>query len=61
MLSAIELALSLLTSVLSAATKNKLATEVTDGIQAAITSLQAVQATPTTYAQLEGLRVKPTF
>jgi hypothetical protein len=34
---------------------------IAQNIQAAITSLEAVQGTPVTYAQLESLRVKPTW
>jgi len=58
-ISVIELVLSLLSTVLASATKGGLPAEIVAGIQAAITSLQAVQGTPVTLAQLESLRVKP--
>lgn len=61
MISIIELVLSLLSSVLAAATKAKAPQEVLTGIQDAINSLVAVQGTPVTYAQLEGIRVTPTW
>lgn len=59
MISIIELVVSLLGSILASATKNKLPAEVVAGIQSALTSLEAVQNTPVTLAQLEGMRVTP--
>lgn len=59
--SIITLALNLLQLVLSnfkSSTATDIA-EITQGIEAAIASLQAVQGTPVTYAQLESLRVQP--
>jgi hypothetical protein len=58
-ISIIELVLGLLGTVLASAKAGGLATEVITGIENAISELQTVQGTPVTYAQLEGLRVKP--
>jgi hypothetical protein len=59
----IDLVLSLLTTVLSNIKGSTAADAeaITQGIEAAIASLQAVQNTPVTYSQLESLRIKPTF
>jgi hypothetical protein len=57
----IELVLGLLTTVLGQV-KGSTAAEtssIAQNIEAAIASLEAVQATPVTYAQLESLRVSP--
>ena len=61
MLSVIELVLSLLSTTLAQATQSKLPEEVITGIEDAIASLNAVQNTPVTFAQLESIRVKPSF
>lgn len=61
MISVIELVLSLLSTLLPTLTDNKVAPEVIALVEAAIANLKAVQGTPVTYSQLEGLRVKPTF
>ena len=53
----ISLVLALLKSVLEAAEVNGVAPEVIANIEAAVAKLLAVQGTPVTYAQLEGLRV----
>ncbi|HUM03935.1 MAG TPA: hypothetical protein VLT90_00645 [Terriglobales bacterium] len=53
----ISLVLALLQSVLEAAKIGGVAPEVIANIEAAVTNLLAVQGTPVTYAQLEGLRV----
>ena len=53
----VSLVLTLLESVLSAAKVGGVAPEVIANIEAAVSNLMAVQATPVTYAQLEGLRV----
>ena len=53
----ISLVLALLQSVLEAAKVGGVAPEVIANIEAAIASLLAVQGTPVTYEQLEGLRV----
>lgn len=53
----ISLVLTLLESVLAAARVGGAAPEVIANIEAAVGSLLAVQGTPVTFAQLEGLRV----
>jgi hypothetical protein len=53
----ISLILTLLQSVLAAAQVGGVGPEVLANIQAAVASLMAVQGTPVTFAQLEGLRV----
>jgi len=53
----ISLALTLLQSILSAARVGGIAPDVVANIEAAVTSLLAVQGTPVTFSQLEGLRV----
>jgi hypothetical protein len=63
MINVIDLVISLLTTVLGSV-KGSAAAEavsIAQNIEAAIASLQAVQGTPVTYAQLESLRVKPTW
>jgi len=57
----VQLALGLLQMVLSnfKGSGVTVAEEVTQGIQAAISSLEAVQNTPVTYQQLESLRIEP--
>ncbi len=59
MISAIDLALTLLEGVLKQANANKLATEVVADVEAAVALLAKVKGTPVTYGQLESLRVKP--
>ena len=63
MINVIDLVLGLLTTVLANLKGSTAADEaaIAQGNEAAIASLQAVQNTPVTYAQLEALRVKPTF
>ena len=63
MLNVIDLVLSLLSSLLTTVKGSAAAdaSEIAQGIEAAIASLQAVQGSPVTYAQLESLRTKPTF
>ena len=53
----ISLVLALLQSVLESAKVGGVAPEVIANIEAAVAKLLAVQGTPVTYAQLEGLRV----
>ncbi|HWZ84142.1 MAG TPA: hypothetical protein VNW47_16050 [Terriglobales bacterium] len=53
----ISLVLTLLESVLAAARVGGVAPQVIANIEAAVASLVAVQGTPVTFAQLEGLRV----
>jgi hypothetical protein len=53
----ISLVLTLLQSVLSAAKVGGVAPDVIGNIEAAVTSLLAVQGTPVTFSQLESLRV----
>ena len=53
----ISLVVTLLQSVLAAAKIGGVAPEVIADIEAAVASLLAVQGTPVTYSQLEGLRV----
>lgn len=57
----IALSLNLLQLVLSniKGSGASVASEITQGIEAAIANLQTVQGTPVTYAQLESLRVEP--
>jgi hypothetical protein len=57
----IQLALGLLQLVLAniKGSGAAVASEITQGIEAAIQSLEAVQGTPVTYEQLESLRVEP--
>lgn len=59
MISAIELALSLLSMVLAAAKKGGVATDVIADIEAAIEAVQKVRGTSVTFGQLEGLRISP--
>ena len=54
----IGMVISILQSVLSAAKVGGIAPEVVANIEAAVQNLLAVQGTPVTYSQLEGLRVK---
>jgi len=58
-ISAIELALSLLQGILSSAKVQGLAPEIIADIEAAVSKLIAVHGSPVTYQQLESLRVKP--
>jgi hypothetical protein len=53
----INLVLTLLQSVLASAQVGGVAPEVIANIEGAVTNLLAVQGTPVTFAQLEGLRV----
>jgi outer membrane lipoprotein SlyB len=53
----ISLVLSLLQSILSAAKVGGATADVIANIEGAVTNLLAVQGTPVTFAQLEGLRV----
>jgi hypothetical protein len=53
----ISLVVTLLQSVLAAAKIGGVAPQVIANIEAAVASLLAVQGTPVTFAQLEGLRV----
>lgn len=53
----LSLVLALLQSVLEAAKVDGVAPEVIANIEAAVANLLAVQGTPVTYGQLEGLRV----
>jgi hypothetical protein len=53
----ISLVLSLLQSILSAAKVGGATPDVIANIEGAVTNLLAVQGTPVTFAQLEGLRV----
>lgn len=57
----IQLSLSLLQMVLSnlKGSGANVASEITQGIAAAIARLEAVQNTPVTFSQLESLRVEP--
>jgi hypothetical protein len=59
MLSAIELAISLLQGILSSAQVQGLAPEIIADVEAALAKLTAVHNTPVTFQQLESLRVKP--
>jgi len=53
----IGLVLTLLQSILASAKVGGIAPDVIANLEAAVTNLRAVQGTPITYAQLEGLRV----
>jgi hypothetical protein len=53
----ISLVLTLLQSILAAAKVGGMAPAVVNNIEAAVANLLAVQGTPVTFAQLEGLRV----
>lgn len=53
----ISLVLALLQSVLASAKVGGLAPDLIANIEAAVTNLMAVQGTPVTFEQLEGLRV----
>ena len=53
----ISLVLSLLQSILASAKVGGVAPDVIANIEGAVSSLLAVQGTPVTFAQLEGLRV----
>jgi hypothetical protein len=53
----ISLILTLLQSILAAAKVGGVAPTVISNIESAVASLLAVQGTPVTFAQLEGLRV----
>jgi hypothetical protein len=53
----ISLILSLLQSILASAKIGGVAPDVIANIEGAVTKLLAVQGTPVTFAQLEGLRV----
>jgi hypothetical protein len=53
----ISLVLTLLQSILASAKIGGVAPEVIANVEAAVANLVAVQGTPVTFAQLEGLRV----
>jgi hypothetical protein len=53
----ISLVLTLLQSILASAKIGGVAPEVLANVEAAVANLMAVQGTPVTFAQLEGLRV----
>jgi len=53
----ISLVLSLLQSILTSAKVGGATADVITNLEGAVTSLLAVQGTPVTFAQLEGLRV----
>ena len=53
----ISLIVSLLQSVLASAKVGGVAPDVIDNMEGAVTHLLAVQGTPVTFGQLEGLRV----
>ena len=53
----IGLVVTLLQSILASAQVGGMAPEIIAEIEAAVAKLLAVQGTPVTYAQLEGLRV----
>ena len=53
----ISLVLTLLQSILASAKVGGVAPEVLANVEAAVANLMAVQGTPVTFAQLEGLRV----
>ena len=59
MISALELALTLLQGILSAAKVKGLAPEVIADIAAAVQKLESVRGTDVTFQQLESLRVQP--
>jgi hypothetical protein len=53
----VSLVLTLLQSILASAKVGGVAPNIIANIEAAVASLLAVQGTPVTFAQLEGLRV----
>jgi hypothetical protein len=53
----ISLVLTLLQSILASAKVGGVAPEIIANVEAAVANLLAVQGTPVTFAQLEGLRV----
>jgi hypothetical protein len=53
----IGMIVTLLQSILAAAKMGGVAPQIIGNIEAAVASLLAVQGTPVTFAQLEGLRV----
>ena len=53
----ISLVLTLLQSILASAQVGGVAPEIIANIEGAVAKLMAVQGTPVTFAQLEGLRV----
>jgi len=53
----ISMIVTLLQSILAAAKVGGVAPQIIANIEAAVASLLAVQGTPVTFAQLEGLRV----
>ena len=53
----ISMMVTLLQSILAAAKVGGVAPQIIGNIEAAVASLLAVQGTPVTFAQLEGLRV----
>ncbi|MGA9473830.1 MAG: hypothetical protein WBV36_15295 [Terriglobales bacterium] len=53
----VSLVLTLLQSILASAQVGGVAPEVIANIEGAVAKLMAVQGTPVTFAQLEGLRV----
>lgn len=55
----VSLVLALLQSILASAKIGGVTPDVIGNIEAAVTNLLAVQGTPVTFAQLEGLRVTP--
>lgn len=57
----ISLALTLAQSVMNNIKGTSLEATIAADLQAAIASLEKVQGSPVTYAQLEGLRVQKTF
>jgi hypothetical protein len=60
----VQLALGLLNLVLGNLKSGTVTSDLQvaiSGIESAISSLEAVQGTPVTYAQLEGLRVTPAW
>ena len=58
MISAIELALSLLSGVLTEAKVGGLPANIIAEIEAAVAAVAKVQGTPVTFGQLETLRIK---
>lgn len=61
MISIIDLVLSLLSTIIPQLTKSGAPAEIIADVQAALASLQKVQGTPVTYAQMESLRVSATW
>jgi len=59
MISALELALTLLQGILAAAKVQGVAPEVIADIAAAVQKLESVRGTDVTFQQLESLRVQP--